>query len=382
LGKKRTEGPSGKRNVRTAGCYTPCWHRVSLSDVIEFSPPLADKKAASSADGINTILRELIRKIKPEESPLVIARDTLLAHNFDPPPISDEWWLDVVEYKEFLRFPDTNADKRWVFPLPFRDERRGHERGTNIASTALQMDWSFEGEELSVSPITSPEQVHRFLRRWPGLFECATNNPTILALYAPQLTVRGFDTGFEKAFDKLIVPSNPDAEVIFSYGRHDTIDDKAPLCGDIIAYRHPTFGNYTPAELARWYFDAHDGSYQRSSFNSFEGLVWLLSDDANWLPHNLHSTLILGTRARDHWVNDLLRGTSTNPFLDAILRKTKKQFRFTRSIKNGLIELVEYAKVNVGVKLPSEKIVQRIIDADLVGGNYDWQDYIRDKRKR
>lgn len=380
--KRELRGLIARELFQRQDIILPIWHRVSLSDVMKFSPPMADKKAASSAAGINTVLRELIKKIRPEESPLVIARDILLAHNFDPPPISDEWWLDVVEYKEFLRFPDINPGKRWIFPLPFRNEKRGHERGANIASTALQMDWSFEGEELNVSPITPPDKVHEFLRRWPGLFEYATNNPAVLALYVPQLTIKGFDTGFEKVFDALMAPGNPDADVIFSYGRHDTIDGEAALCGDIIAYRHPTFGNYTPAELARWYFDAHDSFYIRSSFNSFDGLVWLLSDDAHWLPDNLRNTLVLGTRARDHWVNDLMRGPSENPFLHAILRKTRKQFQFTRPIKNGLTELVEVAKVNTGVRQPAEQIVQGIIDAELVNGHYDWQDYIRDKRKR
>jgi hypothetical protein len=179
-----------------------------------------------------------------------------------------------------------------------------------------------------------------------------------------------------------MVRGNSEAEVIFSYGSHDTIDNGDPLCGDIIAYRHPSFGNYTPAELARWYFCAHGYSYIRSKFDSFEGLVWLLSDESRWLPEELRSTLILGTRARDHWVNDPMRDSSENPFLDAILRKTRKQFRFTRSIKKGLAELVEIAKVNTGVKQSADKIVQRIIDADLVNGHYDWQDYIRDTKSK
>lgn len=380
--KRELKGLVAREVFERQDVILPVWHRVSLFDVMKFSPTMADKKAASSADGINTVLRELIRKIRPEESPLVIARDALLAHNFDPPPISDEWWLDVVEYKEFLRFPDINAGKRWIFPLPFRDEKRGHERGANIASTALQMDWSFEGEELNISPITPPEQVHSFLRRWPGLFDCAIRNPTVLALYVPQLTIRGFDLGFEEVFDKLMVSGNPSADVIFSYGLHDTVNDGAPLCGNIVAFRHPTFGNYTPAELAYWYFRAHDSFYKRSNFNSFEGLVWLLSDDAHWLPDNLRSTLVMGTGASNRWVNDLMSGPSKNPFLDAILGKTRKQFRFTRSLKNSLTELVEVAKINIGLNQPAEKIVQGIIDAGLVDGYYDWRDYVRDKRKR
>jgi hypothetical protein len=328
--KRELKGLVARETFERQDVILPVWHRVGLADIVEFSPPMADKKAASSEDGINAVLRELIRKIKPEESPLVVARDILIAHNFDPPPISDEWWLDFVEHKEFLRSPEINHDRRWIFPLPFRDEKRGYERGRNIASTALQMDWSFDGEELNVSPITHPAKVHEYLRRWPGLLESAINNPDITALYVPQITIRGFDTGFEEVFDALMAHGNPKADLIFSYSPHDTIDDEEPLCGDVIAYRHPNFGNYTAAELARWYFYAHSSFYMRSNFNSFEGVVWLLSDEADWLPEKLRRTLIHGTRARDHWINDVMRDRSENLFLDAILRKTRKQFRFTK----------------------------------------------------
>ena len=57
-------------------------------------------------------------------------------------------------------------------------------------------------------------------------------------------------TGFAEAFDELMSPertSNCDA---FRYGRADTVDDTPPLCGDFVAWRHPTYGNYTPEELS------------------------------------------------------------------------------------------------------------------------------------
>jgi len=97
----------------------PIWHRLNIHDVMQYSPPLADKKAGDSSSGINALIRDLIKKIKPDESPLIVARDLLTKHNVDIPPISDEWWLNIIEYKEFLKYPDVNSDKRWIFPLPF-----------------------------------------------------------------------------------------------------------------------------------------------------------------------------------------------------------------------------------------------------------------------
>jgi hypothetical protein len=74
----------------------------------------------------------------------------------------------------------------------------------NIASTVLQLDWYFEVEELNISPITKPEKAHEFLRRWPGLYDFVREHSEILSLYVPQLTIRGFDEGFEEEFDDLL----------------------------------------------------------------------------------------------------------------------------------------------------------------------------------
>ncbi len=183
--KRELNGLTLREMVEKKDLILPIWHRVGVHDVMHYSPPLADKKAGSSSDGINALIRDLTKKIKPDESPLIVARDYLANLNVDVPPISDEWWLDIVEYKEFLKYPDTNVGKRWIFPLPFPNEDHGSKRGQNIASTALQLDWSFEGEELDISPITHPDIVHEYIHRWPGLYDCARANAGVLAMYVP-----------------------------------------------------------------------------------------------------------------------------------------------------------------------------------------------------
>jgi len=148
--KRELNGLTVREMVEKKDLILPIWHRVNVQDVMQYSPSLADKKASSSSDGINALIRDLTKKIKPAESPLIAARNYLISLNVDIPPISDEWWLDIVEYKEFLKYPDINSGKRWIFPLPFPNEDHGLKRGQNIASTALQLDWSFEGEELNI----------------------------------------------------------------------------------------------------------------------------------------------------------------------------------------------------------------------------------------
>ena len=206
---------------------------------------------------------------------MVVARDILIAKGLSPPVVTDEWWLDVVEMKEAeLLHPDLNAEWRWIFPLPFPSGSRGAERGANIAWTALQLDWADDGKERKICQLTHPEIVYGYLREWPGLLECAQRNPATLALYAPQLTIPGFDEGFVDAFDVLTSPEKISSCDAFRYGRAQTVDGNPPLCGDFVAWRHPTYGNYTPGELSYQFINAHDASYSRQVHNGLgAGLI-------------------------------------------------------------------------------------------------------------
>ena len=90
------------------------------------------------------------------------------------------------------------------------------------------MDWSHEGTELKICQLTHPEIVLKFLKDWPGLWECCHENPEILALYVPQLTIPGFDLGLEQTFDELLNAGNK-AHSAIGYGPPETIDGKEPL---------------------------------------------------------------------------------------------------------------------------------------------------------
>ena len=141
----------------------PIWHRIDRQEILKYSPPLADVFAVSSARGIEAVVNELLKKLRPEESPLIVARDFLISKGVPPPIVTDEWWLDLVEIKEAqLRFPDLNVGRRWIFPLPFPEADRGKKRGLNIAWTALQMDWASDGEERNLCQLTIPSGCTSF----------------------------------------------------------------------------------------------------------------------------------------------------------------------------------------------------------------------------
>jgi TIR domain len=312
------------------GIILPVWHNISQNEILLHSPPLADTLGIPTSRGLDYAVKQLLKRIRPEESPLIVARDFLIKKGVVPPVVTDEWWLDIVEIKEgTLKFPDLNNEMRWIFPLPHGFNERGRERGLNIAWTALQMDWVEEVNSGNISQITPPEKIHEFLKKWPGLLECATANAAILALYAPQLTILGNDAGFENEFDLLLDPMNRNAFAPSGYGAASTVDGREPLCGELISWRHKSFGNYTPQELASSFYRAHTYEYCRSPYDAFQCLAWLLSDQSNWLPQKLKDYLLVGF-ADSHYGWQDARSFQGNDLheviLDHILNGRKKPF--------------------------------------------------------
>jgi len=374
------KGLTTRELIEQRDVILPIWHRVTLQEVASFSLPLADKRAILSINGVNAVLRELTEKIRPDQSPLVIASEYLDKRGFNPPTISDEWWLDMIEYKEFLKYPDLNANRQWIFPLPYPDDNRGYERGMNIASTALQVDWSFEGEELAIGPTTHPKTVHEFLKRWPGLFEHARANPRLLALYVPQITIPGFDTGFEDLFDEILEQDPEKGTFFFSYTGFYTEDGNLPLCPDIIALRHPTFGNFSEEELAYRYFNGHDTRYYRYDGSTFDGLIWLLSDDSKWLPEKLRRTLINGTKQRSVWIEQIK--AKDNAFYNALYLSQENEFSLTDDINGGLLDLIKTAMVNQSIKGDPEELLKRFVEEKMIESYFLYLTSIESKRRK
>jgi hypothetical protein len=379
--KRELNGLVAREMAEDRGMILPVWHHVGRDEVVAFSPPLADLRAATTEEGLSAVVGQLLKKLRPEGSPLVIARGLLIEKGLSPPVVTDEWWLDIVEIKEAeLLYPDLNVEWRWIFPLPFPAGSRGADRGMNIAWTALQLDWADDARNQIICQLTHPEMVHGYLRKWPGLMECAWSNPAILALYAPQLTIPGFDDGFSDVFDDLMSPEQFSSCETLRYGRAETTDGNPPLCGEFVAWRHPTFGNYTPGELSYEFVNAHDRSYSRRVFNAFECLIWLLSDESEWMPEGLRKTLKRGFRERVTWwvteVND-----ARYSILKALLDRPKSRFRYTRTLRSQLISSCEQALKNLQIGEDADKIISRFIESRFLEGYYEEQERIRGARR-
>jgi hypothetical protein len=326
-------------------------------------------------------VNKLVKKLRPEESPLIVARDFLIGKGTPPPVITDEWWLDVVELQETHHSPDPNEGvSNWLFPLPFQSGAQGRERGLNIAWTALQMDWSFDGHDRKICQLTSPDRVHEFLTMWPGLLERARANPSLLALYAPQLTIPGFDNGLIDIFDDLLDPSVEEAYAPPMYSNSKTSDGKPALCGELIAWRHPAIGNYADTSLAYSFVHASAHHYSRYSFSAFKCLIWLLSSDANWMPARLHAALLEGMKKSALWFNDVVR--EDNSFSLGLLTLNRSKFSFTREKRSALDKLLAATLQELNSSANPSLIASSFIDCRFVEGFYDLQDRRREKGKQ
>lgn len=185
----------------------PIWHGVTKDDICAYSPPLADVVAVSSDRGIDAVVREILRVVRPQGSPLIVARDRLIDHGLRPPVVTDEWWLDVVEASNRSAargyFPEIDAWGAWTYPLP-EDSSTPVARGERLAWTAMQMQWEDEASRQGITQVTEPREVLDFLRSQPGLLETSAKYPSITAGYAPQLTIKGYGAELENSFDWLL----------------------------------------------------------------------------------------------------------------------------------------------------------------------------------
>ena len=148
----------------------PIWHGVTKEQVLRFSPPLADKVAVSSSIGLQGVVSELLKCLKPGGSTLLIARDYLIDMGYDPPVVTDDWWLDVVEFSASNdvegTFQEAMGWGHWGFPLPPRTDDPA-ERGERLAWAAAQKQWQRAASDRRISQITHPDEVWAFVESQP-----------------------------------------------------------------------------------------------------------------------------------------------------------------------------------------------------------------------
>lgn len=76
------------REVNGEKVVLPVWHKVTKADVLEHSPILADLYAAQSSKGINHVVNELLRAIRPGTTPGSLGSEYLLGEALFIHPIN------------------------------------------------------------------------------------------------------------------------------------------------------------------------------------------------------------------------------------------------------------------------------------------------------
>jgi hypothetical protein len=79
----------------------PIWHNVDAVTVTRFSPSLANLVAIMSSVGVEPVADRILNLLRPAGSTLLIAHAELSKlgepHDWHPPLVTDDWWLDAVE---------------------------------------------------------------------------------------------------------------------------------------------------------------------------------------------------------------------------------------------------------------------------------------------
>ena len=331
----------------------PLWHGLTRDDVLEFSPPVADLVAIQTNRGLPTVCQEIVRTVHPQESALIVARDELTAHGVVPPVISDEWWLDVVEASNRVpgagaAIPEHSHWGRWSFPLP-NEGAKGEGRGVRLAWTALQLDWEKEAEAQKITQISEPAKVLRFIATMPGLPEVCHEFPVWLAAYAPQLTIPGLGGEFEEGFDELLATGSSADELILRRVDPETAaaDAAHAAC------------QFVQGSL----FGPHSMFYE-----TFDYLVWLLSEDSKWLPAPYRSFLRRGMREWAQWITPTAPHIGEDTFFEWVtaLKATGAEHPPPQNVLRQLQEMFAKSVTITGVEDSVERLVREFLDGAYV----------------
>ncbi len=328
---RELDGLVAREMVEDRRLVVPIWHGVTTDDVCAFSPPLADVLAVRSDSGLDHVVSELMRVVRPKASPLIVARDILFDYGLEPPVVTDEWWLDMVAVSNWLSpwgfVPDCGEWGPWSFPLP--DDSTAQGKGERIAWAALQMAWCDAAKEARLSQLTPPDQVLTFIESHPGLTETCHAYPHFLAAYMPQLTIPGLGGPFEEDFDTYLERdrSMHDGLSGARSGTALTTTGDTPGCSESIALHDPEFGNLKASHVACTFVQGELNGPPCRIYEYMDYAVWLLSAQGDsWLPQRVRAYLLEGMKQWPVWPwydrfrEDKEFGVSEYPGMGALCR--------------------------------------------------------------
>lgn len=384
------DGLVARQNASGGNVILPIWHNVTKDDVLRYSPSLADKIAARSADGLDAVVTQLLQAIHPRGSTLVFARDYLLDEGLDVPVVTDDWWLDLVSFSDSNPVEDTfqssSGWRRWGFPLPPKSEDPD-DRGWRLAVAGMQRRWRQDADAQPITQITRPEHVHEFITRHPALADTCHDHLHYLVAYAPQLTIRGFGGEFEDELEAVYRRDRRRSMRARARGSLSgsglTTDRQAPTVDEDLALRDRAFGNYEPAHVACGYVQGNNpvAGPEVSYYENVEYIAWLLSDESRWLPDRIRAFLRRGMAEWSVWPwhehDGALAGfgfiatPSTGALSSALLTaRSFRTFRFNSIARADLNHRLTFSATLLKLPESGDVLARRFIDAGFLEAFY------------
>lgn len=365
---------SGSQNV-----LLPIWHQVDRDAVAAYSPPLADLVAIQSSAGVDVVVQHLLKVIHPEGSALLTARNMILDRDFEPPVITDDWWLDAIEGAGYQN------QQRWCFPV-WRMSPGSSRRGESLAWTVMQHIWQCAAEDEWITQMSPPEEVVGFIRKQPGLMEVCLEMPDVLLEFAPQLAIPGVGGQLEKAievaYQQSVVQQEQRRNNNDNGGSALTINGLCPACEDCFALRHPTFGDYDEANVACGYVIGNGAGLgpHTHACPIFDYLMWFLSSQSNWLPRKHHAYLLQGMK---DWAMWLWNGWDTDSnyagaaagalseWMNSCDPRQQTTKQLPANATADLFSRIEYSRELLDLPECSEELADRFFAERIIEGWFD-----------
>ena len=369
----------------------PIWHNITKEDIINYSPTLADIIALSSNDDLENIVDKIVQVIKPQGSSLIVARDVMIEYGAKPPVISDDWWLDIA-----INIETYGPFGRWEFPIKYPDDTSSTERGYFIAWNAMQQAWVEKANTRPITQITHPDIVIDFIKKSPGLKEKCEQYPNFLLSYAPLMGVQGFEGPFlnsiEKYYQESLAKQKQLIQENSKYGSGLTTSNIPPLCEEELALRHPQFGKYKPSTIACTFTQGQLMKLSPRYYTTIDYIVWLLSENSDWLPQDIKTFLIQGYKEWGVWLWSSFSGNDYIYYEDeydskykgklseALYHHDEKKFTYTKNILEDISGRFEFSKHILGISDNISKLVEKFIEEKFV--EYFLEQHYTKSRKR
>lgn len=279
----------------------PVWYNIDYHDIYNFSPSLADIIGIVYRNDVDEVVNKIMSIVRPKGTTLENARNILLKYGANPPSITDDWWIDIIEF-----MGTSYHMNRWGFGgIP---STRKHSRSESIAWAAMEMKWQEMADILEITQISEPQKVINFIESMPGLSEMCKSNISTLAIYAPQLTIQDYGGIFETDFiDQYNIEISrsilPRAQKVLA-GSGLTVTGLPPKCSEELALRDSDFGEYKSSTIACSFINGPLMGPCPNYYEYFDYYVWLSSSNSVWLPVEVRDFLLEGIIEWNVWLWD------------------------------------------------------------------------------